>query len=241
MNLGIVLIFAAALPPAPVPTSTPDACGGARTALLAALDRPTVGYSACAVKPGDVVAELGYQQTSAPGSQSTAFPQQLFRYGAARDLEVDLSGPAPGDLSLGMKYQFASGADQAAAIDVIFSAPTGAAAFTSGVPTQTLNLDYSRSLSSTVGLGVTLGLVNAAGTALTPSAVLTQSLGERGQLSAEAFARRPLFTAGQALFGSDAGVQWLLTPAVEADVELGRTASPAGPAHYWGAGLGLRL
>src|SRR5579872_1303106 len=93
MGLLFTAVLAVSPSPSPSPTPAPDVCGAPRSNLLATLNRPSIGYSACAAKPGDVIAEIGYQNGS--GYARTAqLPQGFIRFGTSPDLELDYIGPA---------------------------------------------------------------------------------------------------------------------------------------------------
>lgn len=247
-NLGIVLIFAAALAsPAPPPSPSPaaDPCGAAHTNLLAALNRPSIGYSACAVKRGEAILEAGY--ANAAGSRGTTpnYPQGFFRYGAAPELELDFIDNGKFDSGAGLKYEFWHDDSRALAVDLLFTAPTGNARYTAGAATQTFNLDYAVPLSSRFGAGLTLGMQNgyAGGRffSLLPSAVVSDQWNPRAQAFVEAFAQTRTQPGGGELFGTDAALQYLIAPELEADVEAGRTVVNGSVSHYAGFGLGVRF
>ena len=267
MNLGMVLILAVAASPAPAASPAaspaPDPCASAGgTALLSALNRPTIGFSPCAVKPGESVFELGYANQAGDAAQAT-YPQGNLRFGVVPDLEVDVLGPnyevtrGPAaqrgflDSGIGAKWEAAHDAQSAIGIDFLYTMPSGAAAFTLGAPTATLNFDYSRSLSQHIGFGTTIGLQSAYAASLSgdvhrfaavvPSAVITDQFNPRAQLYAEAYGQTKIRPDGGALFGLDGGLQYLLTPALEVDVEAGRTITDLARAHYVGAGIGVRF
>ncbi len=90
-------LLAVAASPAPSPSPAPaDPCGGPAR-LLATANRPTVGYSTCAVKKDTLVVELGYQNqqngTPIDGSVQTQVPQNFSRVGVAKNFELDIIGP----------------------------------------------------------------------------------------------------------------------------------------------------
>jgi hypothetical protein len=267
MNLGIILILAISASPAPSasPAASPaaDPCGsGGATALLSALNRPTIGFSPCAVKPGESVFELGYAN-QAGGAAQTTYPQGNLRFGVAPGLELDVLGPnyeiARGlstqrgflDSGIGAKWEAAHDARSALGFDFLYTVPSGAAAFTAGSPTATVNFDYSRSLSQRIGFGTTIGVQSTAAASLAgnvhrfaslvPSVVLTDQFNPRAQLYAEAYGQTKIRPDGGTLFGLDGGLQYLLTPAIEIDVEAGRTSTDLVQAHYVGAGIGVRF
>ncbi|MHB8178391.1 MAG: transporter [Vulcanimicrobiaceae bacterium] len=262
---------AAVRPPTHAPP-TPAPCGTKHTNLLAALDRPTIGYATCAVRPGDIVGEFGYDNTISTGSRYAfaTYPQGFIRYGVARRFEVDFIGPAYGvrhlangsiqrgffDSGLGFKLQSRPVGRALFAIDGLLTFPTGASAFTIGAPTETVNLDASYALSNTTGIAETLGFTSASGTRLSsthvdasvarytaflPSAVITQLLGARTQLYLEAYGATRVRPNGGSRFAMDGGVQYMLTPQLEVDAELGRTVTELGPSHYLGFGFGIRV
>jgi hypothetical protein len=253
----MILIFALATVASPSPSPTPkpaDPCGSTQVNLLAALNRPSIGYSACTITPGQNVDELGYQNTVGSGADVAAYPQGFLRFGLVPDLEFDLIGPAYGvsalggsrsagffDTGIGAKYRFWHDTQRALAVDFLYTAPTGAGSFTAGGPTATLNLDYSMPLAGRLGLATTVGAQRAAGfSSVLPSAVVSYQWNARAQAFIEAFGQTHTSPQGGSLFGMDAAMQYLLTPDLEFDVEIGRTVS-TDRRHYVGFGLGARF
>ena len=267
MNLGMILILAAAvLPsPSPSPAAVSDPCGGSTTNLLAALNRPTIGFSACAVKPHESVWELGYNNLSlSDGSRAAIYPQGFIRFGAARKLEFDIIGPLYEvqrvgattqrgflDMGVGAKYEYFQDDANVAAIDLLYSFPTGAPAFTAGAPLATLNFDYGRSLSLVSGFATTIGVqssysqdLNGRGArffSMLPSVAFTTQANPRTQFYAEAYGQTKIRPDGGTLFGINGGLQYLLFPQMEIDAELGQTVTDSIRGHYLGVGLGLRF
>jgi hypothetical protein len=269
MNLGIIVIFVALASPAPSPSpaapAANDPCGGSTTNLLATLNRPTIGFSACAVKPRQSLWELGYNNVlQSDGTRVAIYPQGFIRFGAAPQVELNIIGPnyqvqnAAGsvqrgfaDSGIGAKYEFFQDESNVAAIDFLYSVPTGAPTFTAGAPIATLNLDYGRSLSPASGFGTTLGVQSsyaqdlsghsARFMSLLPSVSFTTQTNARTQFYAEVYGQTRIRPDGGTLFGIDGGVQYLLTPTVEIDAELGQTVTDLSRAHYIGFGLGLRF
>lgn len=242
--------------PSPTPAPSPDPaaadpCGGAHTALLSALNRPTIGFSPCAVKPRETVVEGGYANQSG-GQPMTIYPQGFLRFGAAPGFELDVAGPnGKFDSGFGLKYEFAHDAQHAYAVDAIYTLPTGSAQFTSGAPAEQVNFDYSGPLTPGTGFGTTLGVANSAAQALDghtartttflPSAVVTTLLNDRTQLYLEGYGSTRLRPDGGSLFGLDGGVQYLISPRLEIDAELGRTVTGVAISHYAGIGFGVRF
>jgi len=179
---------------APIPTASPspaasasppgDPCGG-DSRLLATLNRPTIGYSPCAVEAGSVVFEEGYQnqQQGSGASSSTLiqYPQSFTRVGIKPRFEVDIIGPYFNKLSapdgnggltrtsgyqdggLGIKYEFLPKGAWTIAVDGLYTAKNGSPGFTAGGSTATLNLDASYAITPTFAIGSTLAYSSTSG------------------------------------------------------------------------------
>jgi hypothetical protein len=181
-------LLAVAASPAPSPSpSAADPCGGSAR-LLATANRPTVGYSTCAVKKDTVVVELGYQNqqngTPTDGSTQTQVPQNFLRLGVAKNFEIDVIGPnyfatraygpsaANGtshgvtDSGLGFKYELPLQGRWTFAFDGLDLPPNGSPALTAGHTTYTANLDASYSLSPAMAAGTTIGIGSTGAPAL---------------------------------------------------------------------------
>jgi hypothetical protein len=263
--LVLLVAAAAAASPSPSPSPSPDPCGGATTNLLAALNRPTIGFSACAVKPHESVWEFGYNNVAqSDGSHIAIYPQSFIRFALARRLEFDVIAPLYAvqqfqgtvqrgflDSGIGAKYEFFHDESSVAAADLLYSIPTGATNFTAGAPIATLNLDYGRALSPVSGFATTIGIQSsyaqdfngrsARFTSLVPSVAFTTQTNQRTQFYVEAFGQTRIRPDGGTLFGINGGIQYLLLPCLELDAELGQTSTDLAHAHYLGFGLGLKL
>jgi hypothetical protein len=266
-NIGTILILAMSMlasSPAPAPTSTPDPCGTSGMPLLATLNRPTIGYSACAVKRGRSLTEIGYANQFGT-TPSTTFPQGFERFGIAPNVELDVIGPAFEDQTvngrrqlgsfddgLGAKFELWHDAAGAAAVDLLATVPTGTQGFGTGAPTQTINLDAGRSITSRFGVAGTLGIQSTAAPendaglrrflTLLPSIAFTEQTGDRAQIYAEAYGTTRLHPdRNGGLFGIDYGVQYLLAPRWEIDVESGTTRTASTRERYVGFGFGIAL
>jgi hypothetical protein len=264
--LLIVVLAATAAAPSPSPSPQPDPCGGVKTNMLATLNRPTIGFSACAVKEHESVWEFGYNnEPQSDGSRIAIYPQGFVRFGAGRGLEFDVIGPGYAvtrqpagsiqrgflDTGVGAKYEFFQDTTTVAAVDLLYSLPTGAPSFTIGAPVATLNLDYGRSLSPVSGFATTVGIQSSYAQDLSgrgarfvsfvPSVALTTQTNPRTQFYAEAFGQTRTRPDGGTLFGINGGIQYLLAPQLEIDAELGQTVTDLVRGHYLGVGLGLRF
>lgn len=251
MIFSTVFLLSALASPSPSPSPAPDTCGTVHTNLLATLNRPTIGFSPCAVKTHRTVLEAGYAN-QAGGQPVTTYPQGFIRYGVAPNVEVDLIGPSGHfDSGFGAKLELWHNGSAAFAVDALYFVPTGAAGFTSGAPTETLNVDYGASLAQHWGIGTTLGVSNFAAqalngsvqrvTTLLPSFVVTNPWNDRTQLYAEAYGSTKIRPDGGTLFGIDGGLQYLLSPQFEVDAEMGRIVTDISPSHYIGFGFGARF
>src|SRR5580692_1343756 len=169
--------------PSPAPTIADPCAGPGR--LLATANRPTVGYSTCAVKARTAVFELGYQNqvtgTSAAGSVQAQVPQNFLRIGVAPRFEVDVIGPnyeatkryaagAPTTLTngvtdsgLGFKYELPPKGALTVAFDGLYTGPNGSTFLTAGNATLTGNLDASYSLSPATSIGTTVAVSSTGG------------------------------------------------------------------------------
>lgn len=162
--------------PRPEPS---DPCGGPGR-LLATANRPTVGYSACAVKRGTAVFELGYQNqvkgTASNGAVQSQVPQTFIRLGVASRFEFDLIGPnyeeeriyktghvggtlnGVADSGTGFKFELPPRGRWTIAFDGLYTAPNGSKSLTAGTATITANTDASYALSSATSIGTTIAL-----------------------------------------------------------------------------------
>lgn len=248
----MILILAAAAASSPTPSPAPaDVCGSPHSNLLAVMDRPSIGYSPCAVKRGEGVFEAGYSNASGPGGSLPNYPQGLLRLGIGHGLELDAGDGGRFDSGFGAKYEMWHDGSRALAADLLYTVPTGAAALTAGAPTQTLNLDYTSALSPVFSIASTIGVQSAFAGALDgsssrfvsvlPSVVLADQWNPRAQAFVEGFAQSRTRPDGGALYGMDAAVQYLLAPQLEVDVEAGGSRTDANRSHFVGFGLGARF
>jgi hypothetical protein len=175
--------------PGPSASSAPgvrddDPCGG-RTRLLATLNRPTVGYSPCAVAARTVVFEIGYQNQVSGATPSLQFaaqyPQNFLRFGVRPRFEIDVIGPnyarvratrpdatdvatsGTYDSGAGLKYELPPSGKFTVAIDGLYLGANGSGGFTAGNASVTGNLDVAYSLDATTGIGTTLAFSSTGG------------------------------------------------------------------------------
>ncbi|GAC1500449.1 MAG: hypothetical protein NVS1B2_25010 [Vulcanimicrobiaceae bacterium] len=259
-------------PAAPVPAATSpqapgDACGGPGR-LLATLNRPTIGYSPCAVPKGSFVLENGYQnQTEGGPSASTvvSYPGGFQRFGVADRLELDLIGPSYnrtrtddtlthgyGDLGLGLKAQLPQRGRFTYGVDALVTAATGSGGYSNGGPTQALNLDVAFAASPAIGLGTTLAMSSSAGFRsiaggdaagerfgfFQPSFVVTAQIPQYYQFYAEIVGTTKIGPGQGGRIVTDLGVQKLIGSSVEIDAEYGTSLTPVSGSRFHYVGFG---
>lgn len=249
-----------------------DPCAGP-SALLALLDRPTIADSACSVKPYKTVLETGYdnQIIHAPNGQRLVdYPQAEWRYGLPGGWEAKLFwpnynrlSPHPGpsetftglsDAGIGLKKEFGYFGNWVFAADTRIDFPTGASAFTNGGTQITLNGIASYNVTPQFGLAAQFGVARLSERgpngrteyyyALEPIVVASYAFFDRLQLYGEVYGTTnagPNTTGGAYWF--DGGLQYLITPRLEVDIEEGAALSgPQGAsAHYFGFGVGVEF
>ncbi len=238
-----------------------DPCGG-QSRLLATLNRPTIGFSACAVYPGTALFELGYQNQSGDAHTQSQYPQSFLRLGLRSRFELDVIGPnqlkqagitGASDSGLGLKYELVPKGKFTLAVDGLYTGPDGNAAFSAGNASITGNLDLTYALNATTGLGTTIALSSTGGYDAAgnhgrygvsmPSLVISKQLRDKYQLYAEyVYSSRLAPDIGGRAF-VDYGVQKLLNSKFEIDAEVGHsiTADRALTFNYVGVGLGIQL
>lgn len=189
--VAIVAIFGAAIDAyaQPAVTASPspqpsDPCGGP-SRLLATANRPTIGYSACAVKAHTAVFELGYQNqsmgTARAGSIQSQVPQNFLRLGVAPRFEFDVIGPnyestrtfamghadviahGVADYGFGFKYEISPTGKWTTAFDGLYTGPNGSPMFSAGYATLTTNFDASFAMSPATSLGTTVAVSSTGG------------------------------------------------------------------------------
>jgi hypothetical protein len=251
--------------PSPSPTPS-DPCAEDR--LLATANRPTIGYSACAVKRDTVVFELGYQNsvqgTPRNGSIDSQVPQAFTRVGVAPRFELDVIGPnyeaersytpnsnvvrnGVDDSGFGFKYEFVPNGSWTVAVDGLYTAPNGSAFLTAGGASYTGNLDVAYSLSSATSIGTTVAVESTgrltggrrAGYGVTqPSLVMTTKIPNQYQFYAEYVLVSKIAPGEGARDFTDFGVQKLLGTRTEVDVEYGHAFTGIGALKFDYIGAG---
>ena len=170
--------------PAPTPSASPsiqDPCA----ALSSLVSRPTVSTSPCSVKPGALLIETGYTNTTTSGTgaaETVLYPQATLRVAAARNLEFDLapssiervsgSPVVTGltDTSLGAKYEIGYSSKVLYGVNVVYTTTSGSPATSDNGDGVLANLNGTLTLSPAVGLFATVGYnAQSAGSRVAPA------------------------------------------------------------------------
>lgn len=268
--LAIGLLGSNCVLAAELPAGVQNPCAGPG-ALFALIDRPTVGDSPCAVPDGQALVEAGmarYVPQEASG-YSLGYPQLELRFGLPDDNELVLLPPnvnrvvmplpsggqqtiAGGSASVvGLKHEIGYNAQWLWAGEMLVTLPSGSPDFGSAATGYALNGIVSDSLTPDVALTFMLGATHLAAAAnaqpagyywsLNPDLVATWRTSERLQLYAEIYGQSHTGPGQGSGYNADGGIQYLLTPGVELDAEIGQrlSGSLGGWARYIGVGFGL--
>jgi outer membrane putative beta-barrel porin/alpha-amylase len=134
------------------------AAGDDPSAAPIATDRPAVTDSSVVVPLGSLQAENGFTETLSQGQRTFDATETLLRFGVASKTELRLTAPdyfgqigtssGFGDLEVGVKQQLGPAAGFDVSLVVSLSLPTGARAFSSHGYDPSVQLPWSRALSS---------------------------------------------------------------------------------------------
>ena len=261
MLLGMPVAHAA-----DVQTGLQDPCGGP-SALLAILDRPTVGDSPCVVKPGQVLLELGiarYVPNNMSG-YSLGYPQLELRFGLPDSNELVLLPPnlnrvitlLPGGSSqtisggsasvVGFKHEFGYNTQWLWTGEALVTLPSGSPDFGSAGTGYAVNGIVSDSLTPVFSLTLMLGVTHLTAPAnmqagayywsLNPDLVAVWQTSQTFQFYAEVYGQSHTGPGQGAGYNADGGIQYLVNPDFELDAEIGQRLS--GNLGGWSHYIGL--
>lgn len=252
----------AATPPAP--------CGGP-SGLLGLLDRPTVGDSTCVVPQGMTVVEAGATAGSLygpPDGRVDTLPNLELRWGLPDDSEFVWLPPnfqyqsvdgepgsaratvrGLGPTTLGVKHELGDTEDWQWTAEALATLPSGDSTFGSHGLGGALNAIVSYG-NGPVGVSLMVGATSqteptAAGgrrfQSFNPDLVITWAPTSRLQLYGEIYAQSHSGYGQSWGTDADGGLQYLVTPHLEVDLEEGMRiqGNLGGFAHYTGIGIGL--
>lgn len=234
--------------------------------LLAILDRPTAAYSACVIKPQELLAEYGYQYSVLTDNlgNSNFFPLLALRIGLPYSTELALYPPSyatqtPNNsdsysgyssTGFGLKHEFGYTENWIYTAQVIVAFPSGSSTFGSngwgGTFNAIVGYSFTPSVASSIMLGVSSDTMPSAYggeryNSFNPVFVLTWLVAKPLQLYAELYAQSSTgFDQGWGCNG-DVGIQVLLNKRIEFDLSAGTRLSGALEAlsYYWGVGGGV--
>jgi len=244
-------------------TAVSNPCAGP-LAMLAIPDGPTVAYSACVVPFGHVVLETDFQHSylRAPGGTAENYPEAEIRIGLPGNNEFVVLAPnynnqrpegAPSNsgfsaTTLAVKHEIGYTDKWLGAVEALFTLPSGSKAFGSHGLGVDIHGTLTYSLTDTIGLTLQLGVSSETGpelsggkrfTSFNPIVVATWQPVSKLQLYDEIYGQtKTSATKGQG-FNMDGGIQYLITPSWEVDVEEGvrLTGNLGGFTHYHGVGM----
>lgn len=260
--LTLILLFLPILAQARLQPATAllaDPCAGP-SGLLAGLDRPTVGDSACVAKPGHAIVELGYADGHGGQGLTENGPQAELRFGLPHRNEFVLLPPnatyannghigttSYSATTMGLKHEWGYTSRWIYASEVLFTTPSTepAAAGSSGWG-EAVNGIIGYSVTPRIAISLMLGATalydqnNRRYTSINPDFVATWLLTPRWQLYGEIYGQSHTSYGVGSGWDSDGGVQYLVTRHVEVDAEVGQrlTGALGGYRNYWGLGAG---
>ncbi len=246
----------------------PDPCAGPG-AMLALLDRPTVGDSPCVVKPDHMVLEAGVARYALYGLSGHAwgYPQLELRWGLPGHNEWVLlppnisrvSIPAAGGVNqastggsasvAGIKHEFGYNEHWLWAGEMLITLPSGSPTFGSAATGYAVNGIVSYSPAPAFGLTLMFGGAHYAqprevqGGAyywtLNPDLVATWQPAPDVQWYAEVYGQEHAGPGQASAYNADGGIQYLVNPDFELDAEIGQRLS--GNLAGWSHYLGVGL
>ena len=173
------------------------------------------------------------------------------RTGSSADhVTQDTSGLSA--ITFGLKHELGYTRYWLGSVEALFTLPSGGTAFGSRGLGVAFNGIAAYALSDDVGLSVELGLSSQTAatltggerfTALISNFVATWQPRERLQFYGEVFGQSSTGPGEGAGYNADAGIQYLITPSFEVDLEGGvrLCGNLGGYTHYFGAGMGFRF
>jgi hypothetical protein len=232
------------------------------------LDRPTVSDSACTVPLGKAVLELGYQHADVRGVGGGAadnYPQAELRFGLPGNNEFkilpsnynsqragipEITSTGLSATSIGFKHELGYTGKWLGSMEAVLTLPSGSNAFGSRGLGAALNGIVEYSLSDQIGLSLQFGPssqtepTSSGGgrfTSFASSLVATWQPAKRLQFYGEVFGQTSAGPGKGAGYNFDGGVQYLIAPWWEVDLEAGVRlyGNLGGFNHYYGAGMGF--
>jgi outer membrane putative beta-barrel porin/alpha-amylase len=217
-------------------------------------DRPAVTASSIVVPSGSLQAENGLLATSSQGQFTVDGPETLLRLGVASKTELRLVAPdyfgqvgvvsGFGDLAVGMKQQLGPTHGFDVSLILSLSLPTGATAFSSHGYDPSVQLPWSRSLSTNwtaAGMFSVYFPTQEGGHKVTPEVtfLIDRQLTKTIDAFVEYAGDFPHESGPRHL--AHIGGSWKLTPHQQVDMHFGLARSATGPVRFIGVGYSFRL
>jgi hypothetical protein len=236
-------------------------CAGSY-ALLALIDRPTIGDSACVVPNRQAIVELGYQyQTLTHQGIQQNLPEAELRFGLPLNNELAIilpndiyqsKAPRIGATAtfIGIKHQLAYRSNWVTSIEGFVVLPNGSTAFGNDKTSGYFNAIFSYNLSTQFNITSMLGVSTETQThqvggqrfnSINPDLVLSWTPRGWIVLYVEVYGQSQTGPHESSGFNMDTGINYLLTPHFSMDLEVGQRLSGNldGFNHYIGAGMGI--
>lgn len=234
-------------------------------ALLNIIDRPTAADSACVVPNKHIVIETGYQNVQLRNSNGYLqnVPEAEFRLGLPANNELVVLIPnyihqsfAPQSgftaTALGIKHEISYTQNWIATMEVIFTLPSGSAAFGSNGMGTAFNGIFSYNIHPKFNLSFMIGgstetLSRDSGgnrfESINPDLVLTFAPTTKINFYGEVYGQSKTSPDEGSGFNVDGGVIYLLWPSFTIDLEYGQrlTGNLGGFDHYIGCGMTLMI
>jgi hypothetical protein len=155
-------------------------------------------------------------------------------------------------VTLGFKHELGYTRHWLGAVEMLFTLPSGGSSFGSRGLGVTFNGIAAYALSEQIGLSLQLGISSQTNpspeggerfTSLVSNVVATWQPIERLQFYGEIYGQSSAGPGKGASYNGDGGIQYLITPSWEVDLEEGvrLVGDLGGFTHYFGAGMGFRF
>ncbi|MFI4955155.1 MAG: transporter, partial [Gammaproteobacteria bacterium] len=215
-----------------------DSC----SSLFSLINRPSVADSPCAVKPGKVMVEMGFQyQSLYPGNgngHKSNFPTAQLRFGLPAGNELSVLMPnyitqhysheetLTGSTAtvIGIKHQFPISQKWTYAAEALVTPPSGNNNFGSNALGTTLNGIVNYNLTSTLSATMMLGVATQTASfndggqrynSFNPDLLVSWQLKNNLQVFAEVYGQTKTGPDQHDGYNADTGIQYLLTENIE--------------------------
>lgn len=219
-------------------------CSGSNN-LLALVDRPSYGDSACVVPQHNSLLESGYQyQSLLGGGNLQNVAETVYRYGLADQFEIVMTFPAyihqnitpkagftAG--SVGVKHQLSANQKWVTTIEGLLTLPSGSSSFGSKEPGGAVNGIISYDITPAIGITGMFGISSQSEpaysggqsyTSFNPYLVLSWTK-DRAVFFIEVYGQSSTGPQQGSGFNMDGGVLYLVKKNITVDLEVGQRLS----------------